>query len=155
MPESEYVWLPREDLLHFEETSAIVDRFIELGVNRVRLTGGEPLLRRDLQRLVRMLSAKKALIDLALTTNGVLLSEQIDDLATAGLGRVTISLDTLRRDRFIALTRFDELDRVQLGIEAASRLFANGASPEAESLRSRPSDSEVRAMRGGGAPRNK
>jgi cyclic pyranopterin phosphate synthase len=123
MPEDDYVWLPREDMLHFEEISALVDVFAALGVDRVRLTGGEPLLRRDLPSLVRMLAAKPALTDLALTTNGVLLADQIDDLKAAGLRRATVSLDTLRRDRFIALARFDELARVRAGIEAARRAF--------------------------------
>src|SRR5437660_11706738 len=72
MPEDDYVWLPREDLLNFEETSALVDVFIGLGVEKVRLTGGEPLMRRDLPALVRLLAAKPGLTDLALTTNGVL-----------------------------------------------------------------------------------
>src|SRR5688500_12579318 len=98
MPEAEYVWLPREDLLHFEEISTLVDVFLSLGVDRLRLTGGEPLLRRDLPSLVRMLDAKPALRDLAMTTNGVLLAEQIGALKAAGLRRVTVSLDTLRQD---------------------------------------------------------
>jgi cyclic pyranopterin phosphate synthase len=127
MPEDEYLWLPREDVLHFEEISALVDVFAGLGVDRVRLTGGEPLLRRDLPLLVGMLSAKPALADLALTTNGILLADQIDALKAAGLRRVTVSLDTLRRDRFIALARFDELSRVKEGIEAARRSFAPAA----------------------------
>src|SRR3990172_5601178 len=76
MPEGEYVWLPREDLLTFEEVSALVDVFADLGVEKVRLTGGEPLLRRDLPRLVRLLAAKPRIRDLAITTNGVLLAEQ-------------------------------------------------------------------------------
>lgn len=125
MPEDEYVWLPREDVLNFEETSALVDVFIALGVDKVRLTGGEPLLRRDLPALVRMLAAKPGLRDLALTTNGVLLGEQIDALKTAGLGRVTVSLDTLRADRFARLTRFDQLAAVRQGLEAASRLYGS------------------------------
>src|SRR5688572_9361460 len=123
MPERDYVWLPREDLLHFEEISRLVDVFTSLGVDRVRLTGGEPLLRRDLSSLVAMLSTKAGLVDLAVTTNGVLLAEQVDDLRAAGLRRVTVSLDTLRRDRFAALTRSDDLPRVQRGIEAAHRVF--------------------------------
>jgi cyclic pyranopterin phosphate synthase len=123
MPEAEYVWLPREDLLHFEEISTLVDVFIALGVDRVRLTGGEPLLRRDLPSLVAMLAAKTGLADLALTSNGVLLASQVDALKAAGLHRVTVSLDTLRSDRFVALARFDELARVKEGIEAASRAF--------------------------------
>jgi cyclic pyranopterin phosphate synthase len=123
MPEKDYVWLPREDLLNFEEISALVEVFISLGVDRVRLTGGEPLLRRDLASLVRMLSAKAGLTDLALTTNGILLGEQVDELKAAGLKRVTVSLDTLHADRFIALARFDELARVKEGITAAHRAF--------------------------------
>ncbi len=123
MPEDDYVWLPREDVLHFEEISTLVDVFLSLGVDKVRLTGGEPLLRRDLASLVRMLSAKTGLNDLALTTNGVLLAPQIDGLKAAGLGRITVSLDTLKADRFVALARFDELARVKEGIEAASRAF--------------------------------
>ena len=123
MPEDEYQWLPREDLLHFEEISTLVDTFISLGVDRVRITGGEPLLRRNLATLVDMLSRKPGLRDLALTTNGILLADQIDALAAAGLRRITVSLDTLRPDRFKALTRSDELDRVHAGMRAAHRVF--------------------------------
>src|SRR5438874_8878027 len=83
MPEKDYVWLPREDVLRFEEISTLVDVFLALGVNRLRLTGGEPLLRRDLPELVRMLAAKANLTDLALTTNGVLLAGQADALRAA------------------------------------------------------------------------
>src|SRR5580765_5402580 len=129
MPEDDYVWLPREDVLHFEETSALVDIFLSLGVDKVRLTGGEPLLRRDVPALVRMLAAKPGLTDLALTTNGVLLEDQIDALKSAGLGRITISLDTLRRDRFAALTRFDQLPAVLAGIRAAHRVFSQSGGP--------------------------
>src|SRR5215471_13782985 len=123
MPEAEYQWLPREDVLHFEEISALVDVFISLGVDRLRLTGGEPLLRRHLPALVRMLAAKPGLHDLAMTSNGVLLADQIDALAGAGLRRVTVSLDTLHADRFKTLTRFDELARVHEGIDAAHRVL--------------------------------
>jgi cyclic pyranopterin phosphate synthase len=123
MPDDDYVWLPREDVLHFEETSALVDVFLSLGVDKVRLTGGEPLLRRDVPALVRMLAVKPGLRDLALTTNGVLLADQIDALRDAGLGRITVSLDTLRRDRFLKLTRFDQLDAVREGIAAAFRAY--------------------------------
>jgi cyclic pyranopterin phosphate synthase len=123
MPEDDYVWLPREDLLDFEEISALVDVFLSLGADRLRLTGGEPLLRRDLASLVAMLSGKPGLADLALTTNGILLAEQIGALESAGLRRVTVSLDTLRRDRFVALARYDELSRVRGGMEAARAAF--------------------------------
>ncbi len=123
MPEDDYVWLPREDVLHFEEISTLVDVFLSLGVDKVRLTGGEPLLRRDVPALVRMIAAKPGLKDLALTTNGVLLADQIDALKDAGLGRITVSLDTLRPDRFLTLTRVDQLDAVHAGIAAATRAY--------------------------------
>ncbi len=121
MPEADYVWLPREEILHFEEIAALVDVFLDLGVDKVRLTGGEPLLRRDLPHLVRMLAAKPRLRDLALTTNGVLLAEHATPLRTAGLHRMTVSLDTLRADRALALTRRDTLAQVLDGIRAAVR----------------------------------
>ena len=125
MPEDDYTWLAREDVLHFEEISALVDVFVSLGIDKVRLTGGEPLLRRDLATLVRMIAAKSGITDLALTTNAVLLAEQVDQLKAVGLGRITISLDTLRRERFKTLTRFDELDRVKQGIAAAHRVYGS------------------------------
>jgi len=123
MPEDDYAWLPREDVLHFEEISALVDVFLSLGVDKIRLTGGEPLLRRDLPSLVRMIAAKPGVTDLALTTNGILLADQIDALEAVGLRRITVSLDTLRRDRFVKLTRFDQLPAVHAGIAAATRVF--------------------------------
>ena len=118
MPEEEYVWLPRDEILHFEEIARLVDVFIELGVDKVRLTGGEPLLRRDLPELIRLLSDKPALRDLALTTNGVLLAEQATALKDAGLHRITVSLDTLDPTRFAALTRRTTHVRVLEGIAA-------------------------------------
>ena len=120
MPEQDYVWLPRESLLSFEETAAIVDAFTPLGVNRVRITGGEPLLRRDLPVLIESLAARPAIEDLALTTNGVLLAAHASALRSAGLHRITVSLDTLDRARFVSLARTDDLGRVQAGIEAAA-----------------------------------
>jgi cyclic pyranopterin phosphate synthase len=120
MPEEEYVWLPRADMLSFEEMGHLVDVFADLGVDKVRLTGGEPLLRRDLDRLVRLLAANPRLRDLAMTTNGVLLAEQADALRAAGLHRITVSLDTLREDRFKALTRRDTHARVLESIEAVA-----------------------------------
>jgi cyclic pyranopterin phosphate synthase len=122
MPEKDYVWLPRRDILEFEEVGRLVDVFAEVGVERLRLTGGEPLVRRDLRELVRILASKPKIRDLALTTNGVLLAEHAGALREAGLHRVTVSLDTLQPERFHALTRFDELPRVLSGIEAASEL---------------------------------
>jgi cyclic pyranopterin phosphate synthase len=123
MPEQDYAWLPREDILHFEEIERLVDAFTSLGVDKVRLTGGEPLLRRDLPTLVARLAARHAVRDLALTTNGVLLAPLARTLRDAGLHRLTVSLDTLRPDRFTALTRSAELDRVRAGIAAAAPLF--------------------------------
>ena len=121
MPEEEYVWLPRDDVLSFEEMAQLVDVFTDLGVDKVRLTGGEPLLRRDLDRLVRLLADNPRLRDLALTTNGVLLAEQADALRAAGLHRVTVSLDTLREGRFRVLTRRDTHAQVLEGIAAVVR----------------------------------
>jgi cyclic pyranopterin phosphate synthase len=122
MPEEDYVWLPREDILHFEEIAALVEVFSDLGVDKVRLTGGEPLLRKDLDRLVSLLAANPGIKDLAMTTNGVLLAEQAAALRAAGLHRVTVSLDTLQPDRFKALTRRDSLAQVLRGIEAVERM---------------------------------
>ncbi|MGH7333889.1 MAG: GTP 3',8-cyclase MoaA [Candidatus Rokuibacteriota bacterium] len=118
MPEEEYLWLPREEILHFEEIATLVDVFMELGVDKVRLTGGEPLLRRRLDQLVRLLAARAGLRDLALTTNGVLLADQAPLLRAAGLHRVTVSLDTLRADRFAALTRRNTHAQVLEGLAA-------------------------------------
>src|SRR3989442_7183555 len=96
MPEEDYVWLPREQILHFEEVSALADIFMDLGVDKIRLTGGEPLLRRDLGALIRLLAGKPGLRDLAITTNGVLLAEHARSLKEAGLPPCTLSPDTLR-----------------------------------------------------------
>ncbi|MEO8481358.1 MAG: GTP 3',8-cyclase MoaA [Acidobacteriota bacterium] len=121
MPQEEYVWLDRQDLLTFEEIGALADVFAEAGVQRVRLTGGEPLLRRDLPSLVASLARKPWLTDLALTTNGLLLDDAAGPLREAGLHRLTVSLDTLQPDRFQRLTRVDALPRVLAGLEAAQR----------------------------------
>jgi cyclic pyranopterin phosphate synthase len=123
MPEADYAWLPREDLLSFEEIRTLVRVFAALGVDKVRLTGGEPLLRRDLPDLVGLLASDGLLADLALTTNGVLLADQALALRDAGLKRLTVSLDTLHADRFTALTRLTTHARVVEGLEHAARLF--------------------------------
>ncbi len=119
MPEAEYSWLPKDDLLTFDEIDRLVDAFVEAGVSRVRLTGGEPLLRRDLDVLVAKLAAKRGVKDLAITTNGVLLAEQARALRAAGLHRVTVSLDTLDPKTFVAVTRRDAQPQVIAGIRAA------------------------------------
>jgi cyclic pyranopterin phosphate synthase len=123
MPEPDYVWLPREDILQFEEIERLVELFTSLGVDKVRLTGGEPLLRRELPDLVDRLARRPAIRDLAMTTNGVLLAPHAQALRDAGLHRLTVSLDTLDPERFRNLTRFDELDRVLDGIATAAPLF--------------------------------
>jgi len=122
MPEEEYTWLPRENLLSFEEMATLTGLFTDLGVDKVRLTGGEPLLRRDLVRLIRMLSVNRAIKDIAITTNGILLAEQAQSFFDAGLHRVTVSLDTLRPDRFRTLTRRDNHHDVLAGIEGAVKV---------------------------------
>ncbi len=118
MPEEGMQWLPREELLTYEEITRVARVCVErFGFDGIRLTGGEPLVRAHVTRLVRMLSPLG--VDLALTTNGVKLPELVHELAAAGLRRINVSLDTLRRDRFLALTKRDELDRVIAGIDAA------------------------------------
>jgi cyclic pyranopterin phosphate synthase len=119
MPEEEYTWLPKRELLSFEELERVVRATKDLGVTKVRLTGGEPLLRRDLERLVARLAALPHVTDLALTTNGVLLEEHAEALFGAGLQRLTVSLDTLRPDRYEHLARRPELDRTLAGLRAA------------------------------------
>lgn len=126
MPEEEYVWLPRKEILTLEEASSLIDIFAELGVSKVRLTGGEPLVRRDLAALVKMIARNPRIKDLAITTNGVLLAESAQALYDAGLHRVTVSLDTLRPDRFTVLTRKDSHAKVLNGIEAAQRVGFKG-----------------------------
>jgi cyclic pyranopterin phosphate synthase len=121
MPEAEYVWLPRESILTFEEIDRLVGIFGELGVVKVRLTGGEPLLRHGLETLVSMLSRQGAIADLAMTTNGVLLARQAPALRAAGLRRVTVSLDTLRPERMQEFARSGRHADVLAGIEAATQ----------------------------------
>jgi len=122
MPEEEYAWLPRADILTFEEIARLVDVFAGLGVDKVRLTGGEPLLRKDLPQLVKMIAAEPRIRDLAITTNGILLAQEAHALRDAGLHRVTVSLDTLKPDRFLALTRRNAYAQVIEGIEFVSRM---------------------------------
>jgi cyclic pyranopterin phosphate synthase len=119
MPEAEYVWLAHQEILTFEEIGRLASIFTGLGVEKIRLTGGEPLLRQDLERLIKILAANPAICDLALTTNGVLLSESAQRLLQAGLRRVTVSLDTLRPERFQRLARGVAYHRVIEGIKAA------------------------------------
>ena len=119
MPEQDYVWLPKQSILTFEEIARLVSVFTSWGVEKIRLTGGEPLLRHDLPTLTAMLAANTAVRDLALTTNGVLLARHAAPLKQAGLGRVTVSLDTLRADRMRELARTDRHADVLEGIRTA------------------------------------
>jgi len=120
MPEQDYTWLDKSLILSFEEIERLVGAFTLLGVDKLRLTGGEPLLRKDLPRLVELLASNPALRDIALTTNGLLLGELASQLMRAGLHRLTVSLDTLEPARFRALTRRDGLEQVLAGITAAA-----------------------------------
>lgn len=122
MPEAEYVWLPRSSILTFEELDRLTAIFLGLGARKVRLTGGEPLLRHELPHLVARLAAQPLLEDLALTTNGILLAAQAEALRAAGLRRVTVSLDTLRPERMARFARTDRHADVLAGIRAARTL---------------------------------
>ena len=119
MPEDEYVWLPRTAILTFEEIERLVAVFAGQGVRKVRLTGGEPLLRHDLPTLVDMIARNPRVDDLAMTTNGLLLAKQAAALRQAGLERVTVSLDTLRPERMLAFAKSARHADVLAGIAAA------------------------------------
>jgi cyclic pyranopterin phosphate synthase len=126
MPEEEYTWLPRASLLSFEEITRLATTFASLGVTKLRLTGGEPLLRRDLPVLVASLVAVPGIREVALTTNGLLLKQQAEALKAAGLGRVTISLDTLKPERMAAFARSTHHGDALEGIAAARRVGFQG-----------------------------
>jgi cyclic pyranopterin phosphate synthase len=118
MPADGLPWLDREEILTFEEIERLVALFVALGVSDVRLTGGEPLVRRDFPRLVAMLSGIDGLDDLSLTTNAYLLERDAAALVDAGIDRVNVSIDSLARDRFFQITRRDALPQVLRGLEA-------------------------------------
>jgi cyclic pyranopterin phosphate synthase len=126
MPENEYTWLPRESILTFEELARLAAIFASLGANRIRLTGGEPLLRNELPDLVARLASVPGVTDIALTTNGLLLAERAAALKHAGLSRVTVSLDTLEPGRFRTLTRSARHGDVLGGIAAAAEAGFTG-----------------------------
>src|SRR6266566_659772 len=119
MPEDDYAWLPRTSILTFEEIERLTGVFASLGVHKVRLTGGEPLLRHDLSTLVAMIARDPRIRDLAITTNGLLLGKHAAELRTAGLQRVTVSLDTLRPERMLAFAKSTRHADVLEGIAAA------------------------------------
>jgi len=126
MPEDAKNFQPRAEILTFEEIERFVRVAVGLGVNKVRLTGGEPLLRRNLPVLIEKLNAIPGIRDIALTTNGVLLPQLAEPLYQAGLRRINVHLDTLDRQRFLQITRRDEFDKVMAGIE---KCLALGYSP--------------------------
>ncbi|HEY6067524.1 MAG TPA: GTP 3',8-cyclase MoaA [Gaiellaceae bacterium] len=121
MPAEGLQWLGREEILSFEEITRLVRLLAGLGVDEVRLTGGEPLVRRDVPDLVAMLAGVEGVRDLSLTTNGVLLDRLASPLVAAGLRRINVSLDTLNHVRFAEITRRDALDAVLLGLAEAER----------------------------------
>jgi cyclic pyranopterin phosphate synthase len=120
MPEAEYVWLPRASILTFEEIDRLTGICTRLGVEKIRLTGGEPLLRPNLAALVGLLARHEGVRDLALTTNGLLLARDAEGLRAAGLRRVTVSIVTLRPERMLAFARSARPEDVLAGITAAS-----------------------------------
>jgi GTP 3',8-cyclase len=121
MPAEGLDWLPKNEILTFEEIHRLVRVMAAMGVSEVRLTGGEPLVRRDLPELVRMLAQVRGVDDLSLTTNGVLLDRLAGPLVAAGLRRINVSLDSLSHVKFAEITRRDALDRVLGGLEEAER----------------------------------
>jgi cyclic pyranopterin phosphate synthase len=121
MPAEGLPWLERSDVLRFEEIERIVRVLVEMGVADVRLTGGEPLVRRDFPVLAGMLAGIEGIEDLSLTTNGYLLERDADALAEAGIRRMNVSIDSLQRDRFFEMTRRDSLPQVLRGLEVVSR----------------------------------
>jgi GTP 3',8-cyclase len=121
MPAEGLEWLPRDEVLSFEEIERLVRILASMGVDEIRLTGGEPLVRRELPVLVQKLASVPGVADLSLTTNGVLLDRLAGPLVAAGLRRINVSLDTLSHTRFAEITRRDALDRVLQGLEEAER----------------------------------
>jgi cyclic pyranopterin phosphate synthase len=119
MPLDEYEWIDKREILTFEEITRLAKLFIQCGVEKIRLTGGEPLVRQDLDGLVEKLAALDGLKDLCLTTNGALLAERIGALKRAGLRRVNVSIDTLDADKFKRMTKRGDLNKVLDGIFAA------------------------------------
>ncbi len=129
MPAEGLPWLERSEVLSFEEITRLVEVVGEMGVHDVRLTGGEPLVRRDFPRLVSMLAALPSVHDLSVTTNGFLLERDAEALVAAGMGRFNVSLDSLQRDRFFQLARRDALPQVLRGLERLAEF------PEAQPIK--------------------
>ena len=119
MPAEGVDWIPHKNILSFEEITEVVRIAVGLGVNKIRLTGGEPLVRKGIQNLVRMIASVSGVEDLAMTTNGILLEKYADELTDAGLNRVNVSLDTLDSEKYSQLTRGGDLSLVMKGLDAA------------------------------------
>ncbi|MBA2378922.1 MAG: GTP 3',8-cyclase MoaA [Blastocatellia bacterium] len=144
LPHGEPAWARKEKLLNYEEIAFLAEVFVELGIRKIRLTGGEPLVRRDVSVLVRMLAElKPELSDIALTTNGYDFVRHADDLKEAGLDRVTFSVDTLRRERFEKITGVDALEPVLASIETAKRIGLEPVKVNAVIVRGRNEDEVV------------
>jgi cyclic pyranopterin phosphate synthase len=126
MPEEGLAWLPKEEILTFEEMTRLLGIFIGLGVKSIKVTGGEPTVRADLPRLIRMFRQVGPELDISITTNGMLLDRLAAPLAEAGVDRATVSCDSLMRHRFAEMTRRDALDKVLVGLKAAE---AAGLTP--------------------------
>jgi cyclic pyranopterin phosphate synthase len=121
MPPQGIEWKARSQILSYEEIVTVVRAAAGLGIRKIRLTGGEPLVRPDVERLVEMIAAVPGIVDVSMTTNAVLLDRRAETLARAGLRRVNVSLDTLRADRFERITRFGHMQDVWRGLQAAER----------------------------------
>jgi GTP 3',8-cyclase len=119
MPQKEFAWRPRDEILSYEEITRLTKIFVSLGIEKIRLTGGEPLVRPQIENLIASLSKLDGIKKLSLTTNGLLLGEKIDLLKNAGLKSVNVSLDTLHPDRFKAITDVDGLKQVQASLKTA------------------------------------
>jgi cyclic pyranopterin phosphate synthase len=145
MPEEGLEWIPREGILSFEEITRLVRAALGEGIRKVRLTGGEPLVRKDLHVLVKMLAGLQGLNDLSLTTNGILLGEQAPLLSEAGLRRVNVSLDSLTREAFLQIARRDGLDKVMASLEIAKDHFPGPIKVNAVVLRG-INDGEIEAF---------
>ncbi|MFB3062553.1 MAG: GTP 3',8-cyclase MoaA [Candidatus Binatia bacterium] len=122
MPFDEYTWIDKKEILSFEEITRLTRLFVQLGVDKIRLTGGEPLVRQSLEKLIGQLSPIHGLKDISLTTNGSLLAEKAASLKSAGLNRINVSLDTLDADKFKRMTKRGDLDKVLEGLFVAKKV---------------------------------